>query len=215
MLTRLGCAVVPMAIEVPSCTNGFAGRSKSIRKVTPRHNTEVQASPDSIRERMGLIASLRSMVHTEIDDDRRYFYEYEESRNPVTDEYYVARRYIYDPARIEAIRELEKEALEYIVQALRIEAMESLPRMRNYPGSDRLAKCGKEQFMNIGTLLGQLDDPNVVTEHTQRPKPWKALIRSLALDLQWRFENRNMKSYKKQYSAFEPDWYAYMDADRL
>lgn len=93
--------------------------------------------------------------------------------------------------------------------------MSALPRMKNFPGSERLKREGGDRFTNIATLLGKLEGQHASSEYSNRPALWKQLVRDLAAYLKNRFDLRNAPQSKRKY-AFGygdfPEWQDYMRA---
>ena len=211
MLMGLGSTAVSPVGEISSHTNGFGSRSKTRRAGENGHPAAMEVG-DSVGNRMKFIDALGDDVVAEIDDERRSFYTYEESVNPWDGDRYLHRKYIYDAPTIEDIKKMEKEALGYVLQALRAEALGALPRMRDFPGAARLKRDGDESYVNIATLLGRLDNPSAANEHNQRPRQWKDLIRSMVEDLKGRYELRGSvkTDHRYGYSSY-PAWREYRD----
>jgi hypothetical protein len=215
MLLGLGAVAVPCLSELPAHANGYGGSSKTSRDVPVNPKIEQYTSvPESIRGRICFVDDIAKAVCTEIDADWRHFYTYVEEVDTYSGEVYPVRKYIYDQKQIDAIRALEREALEYAISALRVEALDGVSRMRDYPSAKRLDKDGPDAHVNIARLLSQLENSQIDSEHKKRPKPWQYLLKAMIFDLKKRYDDRILPkdSSKRRWHHNSPDWYDYQSA---
>ena len=215
MLLGLGAVAVPCLSERPVCFNGYGGSSKTKRDVPAKPKIEQYvAVPESVRGRRCFVDDMAKVVGTEIDADWRHFYAYVEEVDTYSGEVYPVRKYIHDQKQIDAIRALEREALEFAISALRVEALEGLPRLRDYPSAKRIEKDGTDAHVNIARLLSQLENPLIKSDHKKRPQPWQDLLKAMIADLKKRYDDRLLPvdSSKRRWHHYSPDWYDYQSA---
>lgn len=76
---------------------------------------EAKPTSEKVSDRMNCIDKIKLTVLAEINRENRDFYTVVEERNPVSGDIYPRKKYIYDPFRIEKMRQDECEALALVI----------------------------------------------------------------------------------------------------